>query len=66
MSKIKNFMMDVEEFCDGYLDSPSYTTDDIVLAADNMFRSTMAGDYAREYIATNIGELTVKVRLEEI
>ena len=57
MSKIKNFMMDVEEFCDGYLDSPSYTTDDIVLAADNMFRSTTAGDYAREYIVTQLGEI---------
>jgi hypothetical protein len=59
MSKMKNYMMDVEDFCDGYFygGDEIYTIDEIVLAADNMFRSTMAGDYAREYIATQLGEI---------
>jgi len=60
MSKMKNFMMDVEEFCEGYfyvVESGDSTIDEIVLAADNMFRSTTAGDYAREYIVTQLGEI---------
>ena len=59
MSNMKNYMMDVEDFCDGYFygGDEIYTIDEIVLAADNMFRSTMAGDYAREYIATQLGEI---------
>ena len=59
MSKMKNYMMDVEDFCDGYFygGDEIYTIDEIVLAADNMFRSTEAGNYARTYIETQLGEI---------
>jgi len=66
MSKMKNWMMDIEEFCDEYAfmyPSDEYAlgeqldVDQIVLAADNMFRSTEAGNYARTYIETQLGEI---------
>ena len=58
MSKMKNYMMDIEEFCDGhFFGGDEFDIDEVALAADNMFRSTMAGDYAREYIATQLGEI---------
>jgi len=57
MSKMKNWMMDIEEFCDKYALGEQLDVDQIVLAADNMFRSTEAGNYARTYIETQLGEI---------
>ena len=66
MSKMKNFMMDIEEFCDGYafgdewplVYGPKYEQciDDCASAADKTIRSTMAGDYARVYLTQQFGE----------
>ena len=57
MSKIKNFMMDVEEFCDGYaFGGDEHCIDEVAAAADNAFRSTMAGNYARDYLTRKFGE----------
>ena len=57
MSNMKNYMLDVEEFCDGYAfggDEPCI--DEVAAAADNAFQSTMAGDYARDYLTWKFGE----------
>lgn len=58
MSKIKNYMMDIEEFCDGYFygGDSEFTVDEVAADADKFFRSTMAGDYARKYLETQLGE----------
>ena len=53
-------MMDIEEFCDGYFfDAPipnDFTIEEVAADADKFFRSTMAGDYARKYLETQLGE----------
>jgi hypothetical protein len=57
MSKMKNYMMDIEEFCDGYgFGGDEYDFDEVAAAADKNFRSTMAGDYAKEYLKRQYGE----------
>ena len=54
MSKMKNFMMDVEEFVDGYFfDAPTpfdFTVDEICEDAEKFFCSIDAGRYARQYM----------------
>jgi len=56
MSKMKNLIMDIEEFCDGYaFGGDEQCIDEVVAAADNAFRSTMAGDYARDYLTQKFG-----------
>ena len=58
MSKMKNYMMDVEEFCDDYFfGGNELTVDEVAAAADKTFRSTMAGDHARKYLETRLGEM---------
>jgi hypothetical protein len=60
MSKMKNYIMDIEEFCDGYFygeGGEEFTIDEVVDDADKYFRSTMAGDYARKYLETQMGEM---------
>ena len=58
MSKMKNYMMDVEEFCDEYFfGGNELNVDEVAAAADKTFRSTMAGDYARQYLETQLGEM---------
>ena len=57
MSKMKNYMMDIEEFCDGYgFGGDEFGFDEVAAAADKTFRSTMAGDYAKEYLKRQYGE----------
>ena len=57
MSKIKNYMMDIEEFCDGYgFGGDEFDFDEVAAAADKYFRSTMAGDYAKDYLKRQCGE----------
>jgi hypothetical protein len=55
---MKNYMMDIEEFCDGYFygGDSEFTVDEVAADADKFFRSTMAGDYARKYLETQLGE----------
>ena len=58
MIKMKNYMMEIEDFCLGYfygVDS-EFTVDEVAADADKYFRSTMAGDYARKYLETQLGE----------
>ena len=58
MSKMKNYMMDIEEFCDGYaFGGDEYDFEEVAAAADKTFRSTMAGDHARKYLETQLGEM---------
>ena len=59
MSKMKNYMMEIEEFCDGYVYGGDFefTIDEVVTDADKYFRSTMAGDHARQYRETQLGEM---------
>ena len=57
MSNIKNYMLDVEEFCDGYaFGGDEHCIDEVAAAADDAFRSTMAGDYARDYLTWKFGK----------
>ena len=57
MSKMKNYMMDIEEFCDGYgFGGDEFDFDEVAAAADKSFRSTMAGDYAKDYLKRTYGE----------
>jgi hypothetical protein len=57
MSNMKNYIMDVEEFCDGYaFGGDEHCIDEVAAAADNAFQSTMAGDYARDYLTWKFGK----------
>jgi len=63
MGKMKNWMMDIEEFCDGYDYGEGvafvYTDiiiDEIVEDVGMYFKSNDAGNYARQYITTQMGE----------
>ena len=64
MSKMKNWMMDIEEFCDGYFygsDQPDFTVDftaeEVAEDAQSFFNSKMAGDHAKEYDTKTLGAL---------
>ena len=57
MSNMKNLIMDIEEFCDGYaFGGDEYDFDEVAAAVDKTFRSTMAGDYAMDYLKRQHGE----------
>ena len=57
MSKMKNFMMDVEEFCDGYAyGGDECDFDEVAATAELLFRSSMAGDYAKNYLKRQYGD----------
>jgi hypothetical protein len=59
MSKMKNWMMDIQEFCDGYFyDSDSEcTVEQVVEGAGIYFQSNVAKNYARQYITEQLGEM---------
>ena len=55
MGKMKNYMMDIEEFCDDYFHAgepygvlPS--AEEVAADAESHFNSKMAGDHAEEYV----------------
>jgi len=56
-----NYMMDVEEFCNGYfypdLGLTDFTIDEVVEDAGAYFKTTMAEDYARKYLSEVMGEM---------
>ena len=57
MSKIKNYLMDIEEFCDGYaFGGDEYDFDEVAAAATKTFHSTMAGAFAMDYLKRQYGE----------
>jgi len=59
MSNMKNWMMDIEEFCDGYSygGMNDFTTDEIVEDVGMYFKSNEASNYAKRYITTQMGEM---------
>lgn len=61
MSKIKNYMMDIEEFCDDYFTAGkpygvTSSAKEVAAAAEFHFASKMAADYAEEYVTKTFGE----------
>ena len=57
MSKMKNYMMDIEEFCDGYaFGGDEYDFDEVAAAATKTFGSAMAGAFAKDYLKRQYGE----------
>ena len=60
MSKMKNYMMDIEEFCDGYFygGEVDFTVDEVVEDVGMYFKyDTMAKEYAKEYLTKTLGEM---------
>ena len=60
MSKMNNWMMDIEDFCNGYFfDAPvpnDFTVDEIVEDVGMHFKSGEAVKYARRYMKKQLGE----------
>ena len=59
MSKVKNWMMDIEEFCDGlfYGGDSEYTVEEAANLVEAKFHSKTAGDHAKEYIEKTLAEI---------
>jgi len=58
MSKMKNWMMDIEEFCDGFFygGDSEYDVEEVVDLVKSKFGSG-SGDHAKEYIEKTLGEM---------
>jgi hypothetical protein len=61
MSKMKNYMMDVEDFCNGYFfDAPvpnDFSIDEVIEDVGMYFKSDVATRYARQYLTTQLDEI---------
>jgi hypothetical protein len=59
MGKVKNWMMDIEEFCDEFFcgGDSEYTVEEVADFAKSHFHSKLAGDHAKEYIEKTLGEM---------
>ena len=61
MSKMKNWMMAVEEFCDGYFYGDGimndFSIEEISEDAMKYFGTSMAKDHATAYLTKTLGEL---------
>ncbi len=59
MSKMKNWMMEIEEFVDGYFygGEADFTIDEVVEDAGMMFHSLEAKSYAKRYLTKTLGEM---------
>ena len=62
MGKVKNWMMEIEEFCDGYfypdLGLTDFTIDEVVEDVGMYFKYDNAAKvYAREYLTKIMGEI---------
>ena len=62
MAKMKNLMMDIEDFVDGYFydgvfEGNDFSIDEVVEDVGILFKSNMAKEYAREYIEKNLAEI---------
>ena len=70
MSYMKNYMMDVEEFCDGYFfggdieylmtmpaSAAASKIEEVAEDAKKFFGSSMAKDYAIVYLTKTLGEI---------
>ena len=58
MSKMGNYMMDIEEFCDGlfYGGDSEYTVEEAADMVESKF-GPGSGDHAQEYIEKTLGEM---------
>ena len=58
MGKMNNWMMDIEDFCNGYFyGGPSeFTIDEVVEDVGMYFKSGEAVKYARRYMKKQLGE----------
>ncbi len=58
MSKMNNWMMDIEDFCNGYSygGMNDFTVDEVVEDVGMYFKSNEATKYAKQYLTTQIGE----------
>ena len=59
MGRVKDWMMDIEEFCDGYFyGGPSeFTVDEVVEDVGMYFRSKEASNYAIRYLTEQLCEM---------
>ena len=59
MSKMKNYMMDIEEFCNGYSygGMKDFTIDEVVEDVGMYFKSIEATKYAERYLTEQLGEI---------
>jgi len=59
MSKMNNWIMDIEDFCDGYFygGMNDFTIDEVVEDVGVYFMSNEAGKYAEKYLTTQMGEM---------
>ena len=59
MSQMKNWMMDIEDFCNGYFyGGPSeFTVDEVVEDVGMYFKSTETTKYAKQYLTEQLGEM---------
>ena len=59
MSKMNNWMMDIEDFCNGYSygGMNDFTVDEVVEDVGMYFKSNEATKYAKQYLTTQIGEM---------
>ena len=60
MGKMKNYMMDIEEFCDDYFHAGepygvTPTAEEDAADAESHLNSKMAGDHAEEYVTKILG-----------
>jgi len=60
MSKTTNYMMNVEEFCQGYyypdLGLTDFTIDEVVEDVGVYFKTNIAKEYAKKYLEGEFGE----------
>ena len=56
---MKNYMMDIEEFCNGYFcgGEADFTVDEVVEDAGMYFKTDTAKIYARQYLTEQLGEM---------
>ena len=56
---MKNYMMDIEEFCDGYFfgGDSEYEIEEVAEDVKKFFGTSMAKDYAVVYLTKTLGEI---------
>ena len=59
MGKMKDYMMDIEDFCNGYFygGDVDFTVDEVVEDVGMYFKSTEAKEYAKGYLVKTLGEI---------
>ena len=69
MSKMNNWMMDIEDFCNGYfydnhsdgnsftMKEDDFTIEEVVEDVGMYFKSKEATKYAKQYLTTQMGEM---------